>query len=230
MISLTIIIPVFNEQNTIVESIKRIKEINIFHQVIIVDDCSTDNSNYLINEEINNDKRFMLIKTNKNLGKGKALSAAKNLIQSDYVVVHDADLEYFPKDLVKMYDKIHNKNLIIGSRFIGKANRKNKYMRTYIANYLMSKIFSILYRARVSDVATCYKMMPSEYFKNIEIDSNGFEVEIEVLAKYFKMNKDFIEVPINYDARSYSEGKKIKAIDGFKYIIAMLRYLFWKTH
>ena len=209
MISLTIIIPVFNEQNTIVESIRRIKEINIFHQVIIVDDCSTDNSNYLINEEINNDKRFISIKTNKNLGKGKALSAAKNLIQSDYVVVHDADLEYFPKDLVKMFDKIHNKNLIIGSRFIGKANRKNKYMRTYIANYLMSKIFSILYRARVSDVATCYKMMPSEYFKK---------------------NKDFIEVPINYDARSYSEGKKIKAIDGFKYIIAMLRYLFWKTH
>ena len=223
MTSLTVIVPVFNEEETVQESLSRLDSVDIISRVIIVDDCSTDNSNTLIKEFIQDKNKYLLLKTNHNSGKGKAIEIAQDYIETDYLAIHDADLEYFPEDLYSMYEKIENNNLVLGSRFIGNLIRNNLYTRTLFANYLLSKLFSFIYRNKVTDVASCYKMIPTDFFKKIKIESSGFEFEIEVLAKYLNDNDKISEVPIQYNGRSYAEGKKIKSIDGLKYIYWMFK-------
>ena len=223
MTSLTVIVPVFNEEETVQESLSRLDSVDIISRVIIVDDCSTDNSNTLIKDFIQDKNKYLLLKTNHNSGKGKAIEIAQDYIETDYLAIHDADLEYFPEDFYSMYEKIENNNLVLGSRFIGNLIRDNLYSRTLFANYFLSKLFSFIYRNKVTDVASCYKMIPTDFFKKIKIESSGFEFEIEVLAKYLNENNKISEVPINYSGRSYAEGKKIKSIDGFKYIYWMFK-------
>ena len=116
------------------------------------------------------------------------------------------------------------KSLILGSRFIGTKERKNVYLRTILANRVMSLFFSVVNFYKVSDVATCYKLMPSEFFKKVALKEKGFSIEIEILSKFLKYNRSIIEVPMGYHGRSYSDGKKIKTSDGFKYLFNTLRY------
>ena len=149
-------------------------------------------------------------------------------MNTSHVVIHDADLEYFPKDIVQMYEKaLTNQNsLILGSRFIGSKKRENVYLRTYVANRIMSIFFSLVNFYWVSDVATCYKLMPSNFLKTISIKERGFSIEIEMLSKFLKYNRNIHEVPISYEGRSYEEGKKIKVSDGIMYILNTLKYRF----
>ena len=226
MTTLTIIIPVYNEENTLQKSYERVKEISdIVTKIIIVDDCSTDSSGKIINNIKKQNSQVTVLKNLRNLGKGAALMNAQDYIDTDFVVVHDADLEYFPQDLRNMYALIqaNDVDLVIGSRFI-EDTKKIIYYRTYFANQFLSKIFSIIYRKKVTDVATCYKMMTSSYFKNIQLKERGFSIEVELLAKYFNTNNTFLESPINYSARTYEEGKKIKLSDGFMYLWSMVKY------
>ena len=226
MSTLAVIIPVFNEENTLQESFNRLNEIDdILTEIIIVDDCSSDSSRKIMNEIVNQNTKVTVLENSRNLGKGGALMKAQDSVTADFVVIHDADLEYFPKDLRNMYELIKKNNidLVIGSRFL-KDNKKIIYYRTYYANKFLSKIFSIIYKNEVTDVATCYKMMRASYFKNVKLQERGFSIEVELLAKYFNRNLQFLESPINYTARTYEEGKKIKISDGFKYLWSMVKY------
>ncbi|MDA9197832.1 glycosyltransferase family 2 protein [Acidimicrobiia bacterium] len=226
MANLSVIIPVYNEENTLQESYNRLNEIDdIVTQIIIVDDCSSDSSLKIINDIKKQNSKVTVLKNPKNLGKGAALMNAQDYITTDFVVIHDADLEYFPKDLKKMYELIkkNNVDLVIGSRFIN-SNKEMVYFRTYYANKFLSKVFSLIYRQNVTDVATCYKMMNSNYFKNIQLQEKGFSIEVELLAKYFNKNNKFLEASIDYSGRTYKEGKKIKISDGFKYLWTMIKY------
>ena len=223
MSTLTIIVPVYNEEKFVIQSLERLNKVSIVDEVIVVDDCSTDNSYKLVSDYIVNKKKYKLIQTLKNSGKGQAIAAAQTMINSDYVGIHDADLEYYPEDLVQMYKYINNNQLVLGSRFIGEDKRSNIYKRTLFANFFLSKLFSIIYRTKITDIATCYKMMPTEFFKNYKIKSSGFEFEVEVLANFLKSKNKIYEVPIKYKGRSYSDGKKIKTLDGFKYIYWMIK-------
>lgn len=227
MTTLSVVIPVYNEESTLQESFNRLKKIGIISEIIIVDDCSTDTSLEIINDIKIKNPNVKVLKNEQNLGKGAALMKAQSYIDTDYVVIHDADLEYFPEDLIGMFELIDKNNieLVVGSRFIEDV-KKIIYFRTYYANKLLSKFFSIIYNKKVTDIATCYKMMSSSYFKNIKLQEKGFSIEVELLAKYFKTRNEFMEYPINYAARTYEEGKKIKVIDGFKYIWSMLKYRF----
>ena len=141
-------------------------------------------------------------------------------------MVHDADLEYFPEDIVEMFEaaKLNPESLIIGSRFIGNKERINLYRRTYIANKLMSLFFSYVHFCKISDIATCYKMMLTDIFKEIELYENGFSIEIEIVSKFLRKYKSIIEIPIRYEGRSYEEGKKIKPKDGMMYLINTIKY------
>ena len=221
--SLTVIVPVYNEETLVLESLSRLDKVDIINKIIIVDDCSTDKSSEIVDKFIYNRPKYTLIKTNKNSGKGKAINAAQPLVKTDYVAIHDADLEYFPDDLIKMYEEINGNNLIIGSRFIGDIKRGNLYKRTLFANYFLSKLFSIVHGKNFTDIATCYKMMPISFFQNFKINSSGFEFEVEVLSEFLKTKGKIIEVPIKYEGRSYEEGKKIKVLDGFKYFFWILK-------
>ena len=225
---LTAVVPFYNEEKTLKQSVERLLNENIFFEIILSDDNSSDYSSEIAKELSYKYKNIKYIHSNKNLGKGNAISNALSILNTSHVVIHDADLEYFPKDIVQMYEKaLTNQNsLILGSRFKGNKQRNNVYLRTYLANRFMSIFFSLINLYWVSDVATCYKLMPANFLKNISIKEQGFSIEIEILSKFLKYNKHIHEVPISYDGRSYEEGKKIKVSDGIMYILNTLKYRF----
>ena len=226
MDNLGVIVPFYNEKNTLSESIDRLLAENIFSQIILSDDNSNDGSEKIAQQYEETNKNIKYIKSSTNKGKGNALNNAKNHITTKFVVIHDADLEYFPEDIVEMFEaaKLNPESLIIGSRFIGNKERINIYRRTYIANKLMSLFFSYVHFCKISDIATCYKMMQTDIFKEIELYENGFSIEIEIVSKFLRKYKSIIEIPIRYEGRSYEEGKKIKPKDGMMYLINTIKY------
>lgn len=229
MISLTIIVPIYNEEQFLEQSVGRLIDSDTYENILLIDNNSLDNSYEIAKNLQKKYKKISIYKTDNIAGKGVVISFAKKLIETSHVIIHDADLEYFPSDIVEMFElaKKNPKSLILGSRFIGFKQRKNIYKRTFFANKIMSLFFSIINVYSVSDVATCYKLMPSEFFKNTNFKEKGFSIEIELLSKFLKFNKSIIETPIKYEGRSYDEGKKIKAIDGFLYILNTVRYRFF---
>ena len=229
MKSLTVIVPIYNEEKFLLDSVNRLLSKNIYKKILLIDNNSIDASFEIAKQIEKTSDNVIAYKTNNLMGKGVALAFAKNLITSTHVVIHDADLEYFPDDIVEMFDiaKKHPDSLILGSRFIGVKNRKNIYLRTYFANKIMSQFFSLVNYYKVTDVASCYKLFPTDFYKNVDINEQGFSVEVEILSKFLKYNKSIIETPIKYEGRTYEEGKKIKAIDGLLYILNSLRYKFF---
>jgi glycosyltransferase involved in cell wall biosynthesis len=224
-ISLTAVVPVHNEELFLKESLDRLLKINIIDEIVVVDDCSTDNSLNILNELESQNKKLKVFQSNSNVGKGGAIKIGFDNISSEYVIIHDADLEYNPNDIYKLFERIlpTKDNIILGTRFTSKSKHQI-YRRTYFANKFLSLLFTILYSVKVTDLATCYKLIPSDFLKNTKFIENGFTIEVELLAKYLKINKKYCEVPISYVARSYEEGKKIKFSDGIKYIFAIFKY------
>ena len=160
-----------------------------------------------------------------NKGKGDAITRIKEFISTDYVVIHDADLEYNPIEIVTMLNMTDSRKdiFVIGSRFLNNT-RVQHYYRTYYANKFLSWLFSLVHSKKVTDIATCYKLMPSNYFKETKFNESGFAIEIEMVAKFLKLSRNIIETPISYQARTYAEGKKIKTVDGLKYIYTIFKY------
>ena len=226
MDNLAVIVPFYNEKITLADSIERLLAQNIFSEIILSDDNSNDGSDIIAKQYEDKYENIKYIKSSTNKGKGNALNNAKDHITKKFVVIHDADLEYFPEDLVEMFEKakLNPQSLIIGSRFIGNKERVNIYRRTFIANKIMSLFFSFVHFCKISDIATCYKMLKTDTFKEIQLYENGFSIEIELVSKFLKNNKSIIEVPIKYEGRSYEEGKKIKPIDGMMYLINTIKY------
>tara|TARA_B100001057_G_C22454516_1_gene796382 strand:- start:30 stop:722 length:693 start_codon:yes stop_codon:yes gene_type:complete len=229
VINLSVIVPFFNEEQFLEESVNRLLSNDVYSSIYLIDNNSTDNSYEIAKNLETQHSKIELHKTNKDRGKGSALSFSRGLIKTSHVVIHDADLEYFPKDIVEMFDlaKKNQDSLILGSRFIGNKRRKNIYLRTFFANKVMSLFFSMVNFYRISDVATCYKLMPSNFFINTELKENGFSIEVELLSKFLKYNKSVLEFPIAYEGRSYAEGKKIKTVDGAQYLINTIKYRFF---
>ena len=228
MINLSVIVPFFNEEQFLAESVNRLLSNDIYSSIYLIDNNSNDNSYNIAKDLETKHEKIELHKTKKNKGKGAALEFGRNLIKTSHVVIHDADLEYFPEDIIKMFDvaQTNQNSLILGSRFIGSRKRENIYLRTFLANKVMSSFFSFVNFYKVTDVATCYKLMPSNFFVNTLLKENGFSIEIELLSKFLKYNKSILEVPIAYEGRSYSEGKKIKALDGIQYLLNTIKYRF----
>ena len=228
VINLSVIVPFYNEEQFLEISVNRLLENNIYSEILLIDNNSTDKSYEIAKRLEVDNNNIKLFKTDETKGKGAALSFSRNIVNTSHVVIHDADLEYFPDDILEMFEaaKQYKTSLILGTRFYGKKTRDNIYIRTYVANKFMSLFFSLINFYRVSDVATCYKLMPSTFFKNVNIRENGFSIEIELLSKFLKFNKSIIEVPIKYQGRSYSEGKKIKTLDGLKYLFSTIKYKF----
>ena len=229
MVNLSVIVPFYNEEIYLEKSVHRLLENNIYEKIILIDNNSTDNSNYIAHQLAKQNKNIQVHKTGIERGKGSALRCAKKFVETSHVVIHDADLEYFPDDIIEMFKLCEEnpKSLILGSRFIGNKERKNVYFRTSLANRVMSLFLSLINFYYISDVASCYKLMPTEFFVNENFKEPGFSIEIEILAKFLKFNRSVIEVPIKYEGRSYEEGKKIKTIDGFNYLLSTLRYRFF---
>jgi len=228
-ITLTAIVPIFNEEKYLLDSVTRLQKTNIFNEIILIDNCSTDTSLAIAQNLKEKDSSILVLQTKNNDGKASAVQLGLNFVKTSHVVIHDADLEYFPSDIVEMFEvsKDNPECLVLGTRFTGEKERKNVYFRTGLANRVMSLFFSVINFYKVSDVATCYKLMPTEFFQSIHLNEQGFSIEIEILSKFLKTKNKIKEVPIKYEGRTYLEGKKIKTLDGFMYLFNTLKYRFF---
>ncbi len=228
---LTIIIPLYNEKNTILKIIDKIIDLNIEKQIIVVDDCSNDGSRELVLK--NKDKIDNIILHDKNLGKGAAIRSAQKSIDGKFTIIQDADLEYDPNDYFLLLEHIQTNKLKIlyGSRVLEHKDREKIQNFTHkfriFANYILTKINNIINNQNLTDAHTCYKLFNSELFKSIKLEEDDFAFCPEVTTKISKMNIQIKEVAINYRGRSYEEGKKIKFIDGLRALFAIIKYRYF---
>ena len=225
---LSIIIPVFNEKETILKIIKKIEDISdIKKDIIIIDDCSTDGTKQIL-ENLKN-KNYQIHFHKKNLGKGAAIKSAKKYIKGEIVIIQDADLEYDPKDYKKLIQPIINgeAKVVYGSRVLNKKRYAIKNFSSIYRiffNHILTIISNIINNQNLTDAHTCYKTFDSKVFNSIELKEDDFSFCPEVTTKISLKNLKIKEVPIEYYGRSYKEGKKIKLIDGIKAIITLLKY------
>tara|TARA_B100000989_G_C19519076_1_gene463169 strand:- start:460 stop:1152 length:693 start_codon:yes stop_codon:yes gene_type:complete len=228
---LSIIIPVFNEKNSILKIIEKIENIEITKEIIIVDDYSSDGTREIL-KKINREN-YKIFYHDKNLGKGAAIKTAKTHIRGDIVIIQDADLEYDPKDYKKLILPIINNQaeVVYGSRVLGKkryfAKNFSSIYRIFF-NHILTIISNFLNNQQLTDAHTCYKTFSYKVFNSIYLEENDFSFCPEVTTKISLKKIPIIEVPIEYYGRSYEEGKKIKLVDGVKALKTLIKYRFIK--
>lgn len=221
---LSVVIPVYNEKNTLTTIIEKVQKVKIDKEIIIVDDYSTDGTREILNElKTDNIKIFY---HDFNQGKGAALRTAFNHVQGDYIIIQDADLEYEPAEYHVLLDPFikFDADVVYGSRF--KGNTRVMFFWHYLGNKFLSLVTNILYNTTITDMETCYKMFKKEVITSLKIESNRFDFEPEITAKVLKAKYKIFEVPISYNGRDYHEGKKITWRDGFMAVYKLFKYKF----
>jgi len=223
MKKLSIIIPAYNEAPTVKELIKQVKNLNlkkIQKEIIVVDDASTDGTKTIIQAQTGVKTVYL---TN-NQGKGAAVRAGLTKATGDYVIIQDADLEYDPRDILKLIKPVLDKKaeVVYGSRFLGP--HKNMLFWHLMGNKFLSFLANLLFNTTLSDMEVCYKLMPTKILKSLKIKNDRFGFDPEITAKILKQGIRIYEVPISYSGREFHEGKKITWRDGLKAIYILLRY------
>src|SRR3954469_25159669 len=225
---LSVIVPVFNERNTLVEVLRRMRAVElpdgIEREIIVVDDCSTDGTRDVLRQL--GDSTVRVVLHEKNLGKGAALRTAFAHATGEYVLVQDADLEYDPEDWPKLLNPVirGRARVVYGSRFTGE--RRNMLLLHWIGNRFLSMTTNLLYNTTLSDMETCYKLIDRKLSEGLNLQSNRFDIEAEISAKILKRGVRIYEVPISYSGREFDEGKKITWCDGFAALWTLIKYRF----
>ncbi len=220
---LSVIVPAFNEEATIREALRRVLAVPLSKEVIVVDDASTD-STARIAEEFGPPVR--VLRQESNQGKGAAIRRALQEATGDIVVIQDADLEYFPEDLPSLVRPFSDPSVqvVYGTRF--RPRRPPMRLANYIANRILALAANLLFRASITDEATCYKLFRRELLLSYGLQCRRFEFCPEVTAKTLRRGIRIVEVPIRYRPRTTDEGKKITWKDGFQALWTLLRYRF----
>jgi glycosyltransferase involved in cell wall biosynthesis len=231
---LSIIVPVYNEENNIGILITKLRnldlsELNFQKEIIVVNDGSSDNSKAIIEsfDEI-------ILIDQENQGKGRAVQNGIDLAKGDYIFIQDGDLEYEPLDIIKMCNQLKTceKMSIYGSRYkplyfgLFPKYYDKQNISSYLANIFFIFLFFLFYSKLITDPLTGYKLYQKEFFDNNNIRSKGFEADHEITAKLIKQGFAIIEVPINYNPRTKLEGKKINFFDGIKALVTIIKYRF----
>jgi glycosyltransferase involved in cell wall biosynthesis len=223
---ITVVIPVYNEANTIDEIIRRVAATRLPTEILIVDDGSSDGTREKL-AKLAKQKGIRVILHEKNQGKGAAVRTGIQNATQDIVIIQDADLEYNPKDYPALLKPIREgiADVVYGSRFLGGGRRPILFWNM-VANKLLTLMTNILYNNILSDMETGYKVFKRSIFKDIKLRSNRFDFEPEFTAKILKRHVRIFEVPITFNPREYSEGKKIHVSDAFAAVWALLKYRF----
>lgn len=219
---LSVVMPVYNELETIEEIVSRVLAIPMRVELLVVEDCSTDGTRARLGE-LQKQYGFTLLLQPHNQGKGAALRRGFSAVTGDIVAIQDADLEYSPEELPTLAELIieGRADVVYGSRFLG---RHRVFLFThYLGNRLLTLITNVLYNTMLSDMETCYKVMRRDVLQGLNLQSNGFGIEPEITAKIFKRGYRVYEVPITYDGRGYDEGKKITWKDGVVALWVLLK-------
>ncbi len=228
---LSIIIPAYNEINTIQDLINKVNDIRIEKQLIVVDDNSNDGTQKVILR--NKYKIDKIIFHENNKGKGAAIKSAQKFVNGKYVIIQDADLEYDPIDYYNLVEKIEKENckVVYGSRVLKNPDYKKAQNFSHnlriIGNIFLTKLSNFINNQNLTDAHTCYKLFESNLFKSIKLEQNDFAFCPEITTKISLLNIEIYEIPINYNGRTYNEGKKIVANDGLKAIWALLKYRYF---
>ena len=225
MVQLSVIIPSYNEKTTIREIIKRVQEVPINKEIILIDDFSTDGTREILKNEYSKKDNVTVLFHKKNQGKGAAIRTGLKHIKGDIVIIQDADLEYDPNDYPKLIEPIINKEteVVYGSRFLGNKNQ-HLYNLNMLATRILTIMANILYNAKITDEPTCYKVFTKKAIKSVDLKCEKFEFCPEVTAKIRKNGYKIKEIPINYNPRSIEEGKKINWKDGVQAIWTLIKY------
>jgi glycosyltransferase involved in cell wall biosynthesis len=223
---LSVIVPIFNERNTVVEIMRRMRavELPIEREFILVDDGSSDGTRQVLAQL--GDSTVRVINHDANRGKGAAIRTGLEHVTGDLVLIQDADLEYDPEDWPKLLAPIFagKATVVYGSRFTGE--RRNMLFLHWIGNRMLSLTTNILYNTTLSDMETCYKLFDRLVFDGITIRSDRFDFEPEITAKILRKGIRIYEVPISYTGREFHEGKKITWRDGFAALYALVKFRF----
>jgi len=229
--SLSVVIPVYNEEETIDAILNFVSRIEIVNEIVIVDDCSKDQSVVIIKksiESISKEKpqiNFLFSQNEKNKGKGASIRYGFGMATCDVIVIQDADLEYDPNEYLRLIKPIAdgNADVVYGSRFIGGTHRV-LYFWHYMGNKMLTLMSNMFSNLNLTDMETCYKMFRREILDHFELRSNRFGFEPEFTAKIAKARLRIYELPISYYGRTYDDGKKITWRDGLAAIYHILRY------
>ena len=230
---LSVLIPVYNEANTVREAIRRVQRVDVSKEIIVIDDGSNDGSREILanldleakkKTDPNNELRVVLKSVNE--GKGAAIRSGLAEVTGDVIIVQDADLEYNPQDYPKLLEPIEagEADVVYGTRFFGGGPHRVLFFWHYVGNQLLTLFSNILTNLNLSDMEVGYKAFRSDILKRIQIKSNRFGFEPEVTVKLAKLGCRIYEVPISYYGRTYKEGKKITWKDGFAAFYCLLRY------
>ncbi len=208
---LSVIVPVYNEQDTVKEVLQKLVKVKVVSEVIVVNDGSTDQTKKIL-QRFKHRKVKVFHKPNG--GKGSALRYGLDRVHGDYVMIQDADLEYDPEDISSLVEPIIKKRsqVVYGSRFIGPHTNLLFWHRK--GNDLLNFLVNILYNTTLSDMETCYKIMPTKLFRELDVKCQKFDIEPEITCKLLLKGYKIFEVPISYVGRDFSQGKKITWRDG----------------
>lgn len=219
--------PVFNEFQTIDEIISRVVAVGLADEIIVVDDGSTDGTRELLGELDEKHPELKLILHDRNQGKGAAVRSGIAQASSEYLIIQDADLEYDPRDYHAMLKPVQEglADVVYGSRFLGGPRRSTMFWHM-IANKMLTLMTNILYNSILSDMETGYKLFRREIITSIPLKAKRFNFEPEITAKLLKRKIRIYEVPITFNPREYSEGKKIGLKDAFEAVWTLLKYRF----
>ena len=230
---LSIIIPVFNEEETIYKLLGIVQRVvlisNIEKELIVVDDCSTDGSLDEIKRYISQtpDQIITLVQHHANIGKGGSIRTGIQKANGDYTIIQDADLELNPSEYNQLLEPIINKtaDIVYGSRFIGSAKHEKESSAHRLANHFLTWLGNVVNGVKLTDMQTCYKLVPTAVFKELKLKEKRFAFDSEITAKLAKYKElKWAEVAITYEPRTQKEGKKIGYIDGFRAIYSIIRY------
>jgi glycosyltransferase involved in cell wall biosynthesis len=237
---LSIVIPVYNEIDTIHEILRQVSDVDIGleKEIILIDDCSTDGTREILEKISNNEKEALDLIPSKgpqsikaifheqNAGKGGALRTGFRHVTGDITIVQDADLEYDPRDYPRLVKPILDgeADVVYGSRFLGRKRPEGMAFSSFVANRLLTSISNILTGLSLTDMETCYKVIRSPILKEMELTSDRFGIEPEITAKLARKKVKIMELPISYHGRGHATGKKINWKDGLSAIYHIIRF------
>ncbi len=231
--SLSIIIPVFNESITIYKLLDTVNNLTIKNdikkEIIVINDFSKDDSKKEILRfiEDKSSSNITFIENDINIGKGGSIKKALKIVNGDYCIIQDADLELNPEEINDLLEPVLKKEaeIVYGSRFINSKKKKKESILNRIANKLLTALGNFCFGVRLTDMQTCYKLIPTKIFKQLDLKENRFAFDPEVTAKLAKnKNLRWKEIPITYNPRTVDEGKKIRWRDGFRALFSIIRY------
>jgi glycosyltransferase involved in cell wall biosynthesis len=225
-VKLSIVMPVYNEKDTIREILAQVRAVGLVSQIVVVEDCSKDGTREVLQDEAARDQMITLVMHDRNRGKGASVRSGIERATGDIVIIQDADLEYDPRDYPTLIRPIQEGRVkvVYGSRFLGP--RKDMLFWHMLGNKLLTLVTNILYDSTLSDMETCYKVMRADVAKSLNIKSDRWGIDPEITAKVLKRGNRIFEVPISYYGREYYEGKKISWRDGFVVLWTLIKYRF----